>query len=390
MQDFTVHAASPAPGPPARPAEPPQTVSAEHDLSALIRAARQGGLQALIMALHQETGASSALFDLNGNTLAAAPSRTLWDYSRVLNISLAADPDSGVTARRVHVDNEPVAILAVATTGNLSFLLDAVVDLVTLEVGRLRARQEGKRELTQHIIEDLVHNRVSPEESSNRLRNLGFDPNRRFRVLLGQSRMRPERLISVPWNIHTLMSDQHEPFIRVVIDRRIFMLVPDDPMADRIAGYLLKHMQELGSEASVGISTAYTGTRGIRAGYFEALSASETGTGIQYPGMVDLGHLLTLTNTTVPVRDIAAAALRPLLDYDTGHGTELIRTLRAFLTADRSLNATAEALFIHRNTLRYRLRQIVDLLDHDIDGTRQISNLWLALQVLEDGKPFGD
>ncbi|MFD1210482.1 PucR family transcriptional regulator [Arthrobacter sp. GCM10027362] len=362
----------------------------DNELWALIRAARQGGLQAIVAALHQGTGASTALFDLNGNTLAAAPSRTLWDYSRVLAISLDPDPESSVTARRVHVENEPVAILAAATIGNSARLLEAGVDLVTLEVGRLRARQEGRRELTQHVIEDLVHNRVSLQESSTRLRSLGFDPNRRYRVLLGQARMRRERLISVPWNIHALLSNQHEPFIRVVVEGRIFMLVPDDPMVDRIAQYLLRHLQEVGSEASVGISTAYTGTGGIRAGYFEALSASESGTGIQYPSMVDLGHLLTLTTTAVPVRDIAAAALRPLLDYDAGHGTELVRTLHAFLTADRSLNAAADALFIHRNTLRYRLRQIVDLLGHGIDGTRQLSNLWLALQALETGAPAAD
>lgn len=390
MQDFPVHAASPTPAPRTQSAAAGQAGPFEQDLAALIRAARQGGLQGIVAALYQATGASTALLDLNGNTLAAAPARTLWDYGRVLAISLDPDSESPVTARRVHVDNEPVAILAVASTGESSRLLDAGVDLVTLEVGRLRARQEGKRELTQHVIEDLVHGRVGTQESSTRLRGLGFDPNRRYRVLLGQSRMRRERLISVPWNIHALMSDQHEPFIRVVVDGRIFMLVPDDPMVDRIALYLLKHVQELGSEASVGISTAYTGTGGIRAGYFEALSASESGPGVQYPVMVDLGHLLALTNTAIPVRDIAASALRPLLDYDAGHGTELVRTLRGFLAADRSLNATAEALFIHRNTLRYRLRQIVELLGHDIDGTRQLSNLWLALQALADGAASGD
>ncbi|MFC5099106.1 helix-turn-helix domain-containing protein [Amycolatopsis plumensis] len=34
-----------------------------------------------------------------------------------------------------------------------------------------------------------------------------------------------------------------------------------------------------------------------------------------------------------------------------------MRTLRIFLTADRSFASTAEELFIHRNTLRYRLRR---------------------------------
>ncbi|MFB9713606.1 PucR family transcriptional regulator [Arthrobacter methylotrophus] len=353
-------------------------------LRSLIRAARSGGLQGVIAGLHRALGADTALFDLNGNTLAAAPARTLWDYAQVLEASKPSSLPVGVAASRVYVDNEPVAILAANTGNDPQRLVDAGVDLVTLEIGRLRARQEGKRELTQHFIDDLIHGRVSEGEGNSRLRGIGFDPRQQYRVLLGQSQTRRERLLSVPWNIHTLLSNQSEPFVRVVVEGRIFMLVPSDPMVDHIAKSLLHHMSEIGSMASVGVSSTHVGAAGIRAGYFEALAAAEAGPGLQHPGAVDLGHLLILTNTQVPVRDIAASTLKPLLDYDTSHGSELVRTLRIFLTADRSFASTAEELFIHRNTLRYRLRQIKELLGHEITATRQISNLWLVLKALEE------
>jgi PucR family transcriptional regulator, purine catabolism regulatory protein len=54
--------------------------------------------------------------------------------------------------------------------------------------------------------------------------------------------------------------------------------------------------------------------------------------------------------------------LGPLLDYDRQNGTELIRTLEAFFACGQSKQHTAKALFIHRQTLYYRLEQITNLL----------------------------
>ncbi len=48
----------------------------------------------------------------------------------------------------------------------------------------------------------------------------------------------------------------------------------------------------------------------------------------------------------------------PLLDYDRAHNGVLIHTLEVFLRCERNRVRAAEQLFIHYNTLRYRLTQI--------------------------------
>jgi len=63
--------------------------------------------------------------------------------------------------------------------------------------------------------------------------------------------------------------------------------------------------------------------------------------------------------------------VRPLDTYDTETNSELLPTLRAYLEADGSPTATAAALFIHRNSLAYRLRRISELLGvalHTLEG----------------------
>jgi PucR family transcriptional regulator, purine catabolism regulatory protein len=64
-------------------------------------------------------------------------------------------------------------------------------------------------------------------------------------------------------------------------------------------------------------------------------------------------------------RDFVEDALGPLARYDADHGTQLVPTLRAYVQADYNANKTARALYVHPNTLAYRLRTIRRLLGGD-------------------------
>ena len=44
--------------------------------------------------------------------------------------------------------------------------------------------------------------------------------------------------------------------------------------------------------------------------------------------------------------------------YDGEHGTARVTTLRAYVEADYNANETARRLYVHPNTLAYRLRTI--------------------------------
>jgi hypothetical protein len=63
--------------------------------------------------------------------------------------------------------------------------------------------------------------------------------------------------------------------------------------------------------------------------------------------------------------DFVEDALGPLGRYDAEHGTALFTTLRAYVEADYNANETARRLYVHSNTLAYRLRTIRRLLGGD-------------------------
>lgn len=73
--------------------------------------------------------------------------------------------------------------------------------------------------------------------------------------------------------------------------------------------------------------------------------------------------------------------IEPLESYDEEWESELVPSLRVYLSEGANLNSAARALFIHRHTLRYRLEQIAEILKVDIDSQEVLLNLQIAFQI---------
>ena len=63
------------------------------------------------------------------------------------------------------------------------------------------------------------------------------------------------------------------------------------------------------------------------------------------------------------------------------HSSELLNTLWCYLDNGRSLEATARELFVHPNTVRYRLKRISEVIGWDATGAREALILQSALIV---------
>ncbi|WP_434811307.1 PucR family transcriptional regulator [Microbacterium sp. bgisy189] len=63
------------------------------------------------------------------------------------------------------------------------------------------------------------------------------------------------------------------------------------------------------------------------------------------------------------------------------HSTDLVTTLWSYLDNGRSLEATARELFVHPNTVRYRLKRVSDVIGWDATGPREALILQTALII---------
>ena len=83
------------------------------------------------------------------------------------------------------------------------------------------------------------------------------------------------------------------------------------------------------------------------------------------------------------LQEYATQLLSPILQYDRGKNDILLQTLRNYLLCNCNNQKTADSLFIHLNTLKYRLQKIQDICEVDLSDPEERLNLQLALKVLE-------
>jgi DNA-binding PucR family transcriptional regulator len=84
--------------------------------------------------------------------------------------------------------------------------------------------------------------------------------------------------------------------------------------------------------------------------------------------------------------------VEPLVAYDEQYETELVTTVETYLDNDGNVAATAQQLFTHRHTIRYRLERARELCGHDVTSTEGREKLGLglkAMRVLGIASPAG-
>lgn len=98
-------------------------------------------------------------------------------------------------------------------------------------------------------------------------------------------------------------------------------------------------------------------------------------------------HRPILADELLPERALAGDQLaKSTLLHNLYHpiadaSTELLSTLKAYLECGRSLEATSKVLFVHANTVRYRLRRIQETLGEDATDPRTAFVLQIALAL---------
>ena len=133
---------------------------------------------------------------------------------------------------------------------------------------------------------------------------------------------------------------------------------------------------------SAGVGGPKRGTTGAHLALLQAEQAVIVGRAQRGDGRVTLfeelgAYTFVLGRPESDIREFADRVLGPLAE-DERHA-ELVRTLDAYLRLHGSLNAVARDLFLHRNTVRQRLRRITKLTGADLKNAESRLALQLAL-----------
>ncbi|MEG6523690.1 PucR family transcriptional regulator [Desulfotomaculum sp. 1211_IL3151] len=132
--------------------------------------------------------------------------------------------------------------------------------------------------------------------------------------------------------------------------------------------YLSQTIEGYVKEFNLGISRHYRGLESLGICIKEALHANSLGEkvlGQKITNYKDLGvyRILSVVKEAPEVKEFHDEMILPLQEYDSKSNTNLFKTALSYIENDGDVNKTAQELFQHKNTIRYRLTKIKEILN---------------------------
>jgi DNA-binding PucR family transcriptional regulator len=366
------------------------------ELSAAIESG--AGMPAVARAASRALDASVALIDRASNVLAVAAAspdeekKLLAGGAAVETVDLrVADSSVGVLRWRPRGEDEPDAAL-----------LRMVATLVGLELERSRSPEWATEEAAGDFVRALLGREITDgADIEARAAELGSDLSAGAGVLI--ARAVPHVAQSGEWRVRVLAialrairalspgalaaEGRHEGERAEVV-----AVVPADS-EERLA----RASDALANELEAGLSgftvsvsrSRVTGDRSAlhRAGQ-EALLAANVGEaeGARVLAFDDTGAyrllLPAMSEDPAELERFYSETVEPLVAYDEQYETDLVATLETYLENDGNVAATAQQLFTHRHTIRYRLERARELCGHDVTLTEGREKLGLGLKAM--------
>jgi purine catabolism regulator len=249
-------------------------------------------------------------------------------------------------------------------------VLRHVAGVAALEIERESAESERQRQLGAELLGGLVDGRITPESGAQRLAELGLDGEPRV-----VAACRTDAAREVDRDLHIRLNQRGIPHLLLRRPPLLVVLLPGTSAA--IAGF----RDEVDEATPIGLSGQLGRLSRAADAEREARWALEAGS-LDDSALVRYGEQAPsfflprgLSEAERAVRHV----LGTLLDYDRTHEAELVKSLRVFLSYNRSWKKSAAELHVHKQTLVYRMRRVEELTGRRLDDTGDVAELWFAL-----------
>ncbi|MGH2884244.1 MAG: GAF domain-containing protein, partial [Solirubrobacteraceae bacterium] len=299
--------------------------------------------------------------------------------------TMAATPDGLTPADRVVfpvVGDTELGRLELSDADELSPLQEKALEhgatVIALELVKQRAAQDVAWQLQSDLLGELLDAAAPPPATLiARARRQGVDLSTPHRVIAitpaGSNPLTPtgDDLLELVRRV-TGRSLLHRDAALVNLRGAHVILAPRDDAEGRACGAII-HAVTAAVERAGGIVAVGVGepSSDLLSAYRQAvacatLAAAEAGTTrvLHAEALGPLRFVLDSPDLT-HIRGIVRRALGALVADDHQTRTELFSTLRAFVAADGNVALAAQACFVHKNTLRYRLGRIRFVLGRD-------------------------
>ncbi len=270
---------------------------------------------------------------------------------------------------------------------------------VTKEIADLIIRDTLERKKEEHLLDKLL---FSPDADIPELLKTMFPEGMRdvfcFVCIFGLSPGKSEECGQAEQLQHHVLSLCAAKYIKVstlIQNNSVICLIfsSSEKSAAAAVSYLEASREVLSQlcgdhKLMLSFGRIYNTCLNIRESYSEARAALQFYGNIEHTCIIhyqNLGLYYLLMQIKAPekLHEYYHAFLGPVLNYDTEHNANLLPTLRAYLVSNGNITKTSQKIFVHRNTLLYRLNQIQEMTGWDLEDAYTRMNLLISILVRE-------
>ncbi|HXZ95375.1 MAG TPA: helix-turn-helix domain-containing protein [Dehalococcoidia bacterium] len=258
---------------------------------------------------------------------------------------------------------------------------------LAIAISRRQAVVDTEDKFQVEMLESILNSELSAQVLSERAERLGLDLSKSYMAMAAQ-------LTSSSYEGEIITRKVRMVLSHALCYPRGNILVIIYPVASpgvvddlrRLGKEVARKLSDyLGAVVSLGIGRSFIGAEGLRVSFQEAERALVMGRRVFGDGSVnlfsDLGvYRLLLSVDLDEVKNFYQESIGRLAEYDRKHSGELLHTLETLLRYS-TLSKTAQALYVHRNTLLYRLQRIQEITKLNLEDGETRLMLHLALKA---------
>lgn len=304
--------------------------------------------------------------------------------------------------------DEIVGVLAISNYDKMSEyefrILIIVAQSLALKLHQNKIVSELSQKCSNELIEDIINNRIeNKSEIIQRGKLANWDLNLNYQLYLisvkGKKNLSTEDAYyfyeikeRIMKKLHNVLQNKiSREYILFSYDKNIVLLInyeKEDEITeedikivrDELVEKIDKFYFNIGSGIYIKNVTEIAESYQQASYVLDFLEATERKNIIYYYKQLGIMRLLWKINQE-ELKQFTTEYLAKLIKYDKGNSTEWLDTLGVYLEEGGSIQQAAKRLFIHPNTMSYRVKRIKEILGIDLQDQEVQLNLLAAYKI---------
>ena len=272
-----------------------------------------------------------------------------------------------------------------------------ISEIISKELGKKQFYKNTKNVLSEEILYDLLENNIENRALiKERLKNCTLVFSKHiFVIVINISNFELKQSVYSRYLSPTLLtlfpmsnSIYYNGAIVIIDDREEF--VEKEDKIRLVKNFLIEN------KLKMGISSEFTSIEDCSIYYHQAIRSLEIGNilgeeeYIYKHEDIEPYNFIYIAKNHLLKEDFYNNSIYILKKFDKINSSELYKTLYIYLKNNHNMTKSSEELFIHRNTLRYRLQKIADLIGLELDENDNSFKLYYACKSINFYKKLID